>query len=51
MKKKINCCGVTTLGERGQIVIPVEVRKKWKLKKGEKFLVFGAPNKSLIGFK
>ncbi|MDD5341438.1 MAG: AbrB/MazE/SpoVT family DNA-binding domain-containing protein [Patescibacteria group bacterium] len=32
--------GVTTVGERGQIVIPSEIRKKLDLKKGDKFLVF-----------
>lgn len=32
--------GVTTVGERGQIVIPNEIRKKLNLKKGDKFLVF-----------
>ena len=30
---------VTKLGERGQIVIPLEIRKKLKLKKGDKFIV------------
>ncbi len=33
-------CGTTTLGEKGQIVIPMEVRKTMKLAKGEKLLVF-----------
>lgn len=32
--------GVTTVGERGQVVIPNEIRKKLDLKKGDKFLVF-----------
>ena len=32
--------GTTTLGEKGQIVIPSEARTAMKLKKGEKLLVF-----------
>ncbi len=31
--------GLAKLGERGQIVIPQELRKKLKLKKGDKFVV------------
>ena len=33
--------GTTTLGEKGQIVIPAEARKTMGIKKGEKLLVFG----------
>lgn len=33
--------GTTTLGEKGQLVIPAEAREKMGLKKGEKLLVFG----------
>lgn len=33
--------GVTTLGEKGQAVIPVEARKSMGIKKGDKLLVFG----------
>ena len=33
--------GTTTIGEKGQVVIPQEVREKMKLEKGEKLLVFG----------
>ncbi len=32
--------GTTTLGEKGQVVIPVQARGSLKLKKGEKLLVF-----------
>lgn len=32
--------GTTTLGEKGQVVIPVEARRKLDLKKSEKLLVF-----------
>jgi len=34
-----NICGLTVLGERGQIVIPKEVREKLKLKSGDRFMV------------
>ncbi len=32
--------GTTTLGEKGQVVIPAEAREAMKLKKREKLLVF-----------
>jgi AbrB family looped-hinge helix DNA binding protein len=31
--------GITTLGEKGQVVIPAEARKRMKLKKGDKLMV------------
>ena len=37
--------GVTSVGERGQVVIPAEIREKFKLKKGEKLLVFSKSDK------
>ena len=33
--------GSTTVGEKGQVVIPAEARTAMKLKKGDKLLVFG----------
>lgn len=33
--------GITTLGEKGQIVIPADAREAMGLKKGQKLLVFG----------
>lgn len=33
--------GTTTLGEKGQVVIPAEARKAMDVKKGDKLLVFG----------
>ena len=41
--KKINkfLYGTTTIGEKGQVVVPIEVRHMMNLKKGDKLLVFG----------
>ena len=33
--------GVTTVGERGQVVIPAKTRKDMNMRSGEKLLVFG----------
>jgi AbrB family looped-hinge helix DNA binding protein len=41
--------GTTTLGEKGQIVIPMEARQAMKLEKGDKLLVFGLGG-SLLAF-
>ena len=40
--------GSTTMGERGQIVLPVKLRKDFNLKKGDKLLVAGNPDFSRI---
>jgi len=40
--------GVTSVGERGQVVIPANIRDDLKLKKGEKLFVF-AKHKHFIG--
>lgn len=40
--------GTTTIGEKGQVVIPAEARTATKLKKGEKLLVFGMGEDVLI---
>lgn len=39
--------GTTTLGARGQIVIPAQARKDLKLKPGDQLLVMGRMNKAL----
>lgn len=36
--------GTVTVGERGQIVIPVEARKELRLEPSTKLLVFGSPH-------
>ncbi len=41
--------GITTVGERGQVVIPVEARKKMNLSKGDKLLVL-SPKDGIITF-
>ncbi len=40
--------GSTTLGEKGQVVIPMEARKTMGLVKGEKLLVFGRGRDMLV---
>lgn len=40
--------GSTTVGERGQIVIPAEARAALKLEKGEKLLVLGMNNEAIV---
>jgi AbrB family looped-hinge helix DNA binding protein len=37
--------GTTVVGERGQVVIPVEVRERLNLKKGDELLVFARHDK------
>jgi AbrB family looped-hinge helix DNA binding protein len=36
--------GSTTIGERGQMVIPAEARKDFEITPSTKLLVFGSPN-------
>ncbi len=36
--------GTATVGERGQIVIPVEARKRYNIETGDKILILGAPH-------
>lgn len=37
---KLKNYGLATMGERGQIVIPKEIRNAMKIKSGDKFLAF-----------
>ena len=46
--KDINCFGTTTVGERGQVVIPAEIRKKLKIKTGGKFIAFLTPSGAVV---
>ncbi len=43
--------GITTLGEKGQIVIPAEARAAMKLTRGEKLIVMGNHDNVLIIMK
>ena len=36
--------GTATVGERGQVVIPAEARKKFRIHPGDKVLVMGHPH-------
>jgi len=40
--------GTATLGKKGQVIIPVEARKAFKINKGDKLLVFGLKENMLI---
>ena len=40
--------GSTTLGQKGQIVVPAEAREAMKLQKGDKLLVFGEGEEMLM---
>ncbi len=40
--------GSVTIGERGQVVIPVEARKRFGLEPGDRLLVMGDPGKRSI---
>lgn len=37
--KKFECYGSTVIGEKGQIVLPIRLRKKFKINKGDEFIV------------
>ena len=40
--------GSATIGERGQVVLPIELRKKMKLEAGEKVIVMGPEGESIV---
>lgn len=48
MHKRLTFYGSTTLGEKGQVVIPVEAREKLQLTKGQKLLAFGSSEDTLL---
>ncbi|MGA2667262.1 MAG: AbrB/MazE/SpoVT family DNA-binding domain-containing protein [Patescibacteria group bacterium] len=39
--------GITSMGERGQVVIPAKIRDELKLDKGDKLLVFARHRHSI----
>jgi AbrB family looped-hinge helix DNA binding protein len=40
--------GTTSVGERGQVVIPAEARDELNIKPGEKFVVFGDAKRGTV---
>ena len=40
--------GPVTIGERGQLVIPAELRKALHIKSGDQLMVFAKPDKGII---
>lgn len=42
--------GSVTVGERGQVVIPIEVRKSFKIKSGDKLIVLAKPHMDMFSF-
>lgn len=42
--------GATVLGERGQLVIPKDIRERLKMKSGTRLLVMNQPNGPIIVF-
>lgn len=44
----ITSFSTVTIGERGQVVIPIGIRKKLGVKTGEKFIVFLSPAAGVI---
>jgi len=48
MIKGSKCYGSTTVGERGQIVVPAEARQELGLDPGDKLLVFGRPAPGML---
>lgn len=41
--------GSSTVGERGQIVLPIELRKKFEINAGDKLLVLGGEQMGVWG--
>jgi AbrB family looped-hinge helix DNA binding protein len=42
--------GDTIIGEKGQVVIPAELRKKFGIETGDRFLVMGSARMGASGF-
>jgi AbrB family looped-hinge helix DNA binding protein len=40
--------GAATIGSRGQLVIPAQLRKSLNIKSGDQLMVFGKPEKKAI---
>jgi len=48
MKNLDKFFGSTTVGKKGQVVIPIETRKKMAWEEGDKLLVFGLKNGMVV---
>jgi len=49
MAKQEDCFyGTATVGEKGQIVIPAEARQALNIEKGEKLLIFGMGEETIV---
>ena len=48
--KKIQLAGTATVGPKGQVVIPAEVREKMAIKPGDKLIVLYIEEKKSVGF-
>jgi AbrB family looped-hinge helix DNA binding protein len=49
-KNKIELAGTVTVGPKGQVVIPVDVREKMAIRPGDKLIALYMPDKNAIGF-
>ncbi len=49
MLKAIEFFGSTGIGEKGQVVVPAELRKKYGIKPGDKFLVLAGKRNGAWG--
>ena len=45
-KYQVKCYGSCTVGDRGQIVLPVDARKRFNIKPGDKLIVVSADNEN-----
>ena len=49
-KNHIELIGAVTLGERGQIIVPVSARKKMALEPGDKLIALYIADNDSVGF-
>lgn len=49
-RDKIELAGTVTVGPKGQVVIPVDVRQKMGIDSGDKLIALYIPDKNAIGF-
>lgn len=50
MFRKMKYYGDTIIGEKGQVVIPADLRKQFDIETGDRFLVMGSTEKGAWGF-